>query len=136
MGEGNRETGDGTDHYSQEERKYIAGDRAVKFWFLGALIWFPLFTTLGFILAIKFFQPYFLSDAAYLTFGRIRPAHVNGVLFGFVSSGLIGGMFWAVPRLVNTPIFSAKLAKWYQIGTVRRCRSSKIWNVRGTFGRI
>ena len=75
------------------------------------MIWFPIFTTLGFILAIKFFQPYFLSGHAYDTFGRIRPAHVNGVLFGFVSSGLIGGVFWVIPRLVNTPIYSAKLAK-------------------------
>lgn len=99
------------DHYSIEEQKFKSGDSAVKFWFFGSLIWFPIFATLGFILAIKFFQPYFLSDAAFLTFGRIRPAHVNGVLFGFVSSGLIGGMFWTLPRLVNTPIFSPRLAK-------------------------
>ena len=91
--------------------KFVEGDDAAKIWFYGSLIWFPIFATLGFIMAIKFFQPYFLSDSAYLTFGRIRPAHVNGVLFGFVSSGLIGGMFWAIPRLVNTPIYSAKLAK-------------------------
>ncbi len=99
---------------SREENiadRFIEGDNAAKYWFLGSLIWFPIFATLGFILAIKFFQPYFLSDAAFLTFGRIRPAHVNGVLFGFVSSGLIGGMFWAIPRLVNTPIYNARLAK-------------------------
>jgi cytochrome c oxidase cbb3-type subunit I/II len=35
----------------------------------------------------------------------------EGVLFGFVSSGLIGGMFWILPRMVNTPIFSPRLAK-------------------------
>jgi cytochrome c oxidase cbb3-type subunit I/II len=99
--------------------KFLPGDDAAKWWFWGSLIWFPLFATLGFILAIKFFQPYFLSDAAYLTFGRIRPAHVNGVLFGFVSSGLIGGMFWAVPRLVNTPLYSAKMAKV----------SAALWNI-------
>lgn len=73
--------------------RFIEGDDAVKYWFLGSLIWFPIFATLGFILAVKFFQPYFLSDAAFLTFGRIRPAHVNGVLFGFVSSGLISYNF-------------------------------------------
>jgi len=99
----------GENHYLAE--KFVEGDDAAKIWFYGSLIWFPIFATLGFIMAIKFFQPYFLSDSAYLTFGRIRPAHVNGVLFGFVSSGLIGGMFWAIPRLVNTPIYSAKLAK-------------------------
>lgn len=91
--------------------KFLEGDDAVKYWFIGSLLWFPIFATLGFILAIKFFQPYFLGDAAFLTFGRIRPAHVNGVLFGFVSSGLIGSMFWAIPRLVNTKLYSSRLAK-------------------------
>lgn len=97
------------DHYLSD--KFILGDDVAKWWFWGSLIWFPIFATFGFILAIKFFQPYFLSDAAYLTFGRIRPSHVNGVLFGFVSSGLIGGMFWAVPRLVDTPLYSPKMGK-------------------------
>lgn len=99
--------------------KFLEGDDAVKYWFFGSLVWFPIFATLGFILAIKFFQPYFLSDAAFLTFGRIRPAHVNGVLFGFVSSALIGGMFWTLPRLANTPIYSARLAKL----------SAMLWNL-------
>lgn len=106
----------GNNEITGKDNEYLAekfqeGDDVVKYWFWGSLIWFPIFATLGFILAIKFFQPYFLSDAAYLTFGRIRPAHVNGVLFGFVSSGLIGGMFWAIPRLVNTPIYSPRLGK-------------------------
>ncbi len=86
------------------------GDRAVQVWFLLAVLWFAFFTTFGLLLAIKFFFPTFLGDAAWLTFGVLRPAHVNGVLFGFVSSGLLGAMFYIVPRLCAIKIYKPKLA--------------------------
>jgi cytochrome c oxidase cbb3-type subunit I/II len=62
------------------------------------------------LLAIKFFFPTFLTDSMWDSFGRIRPAHVNGVLFGFVSSGLLGAMFWITPRLYARGLYQSKLA--------------------------
>ncbi len=114
-----------TADYSPTASKHVEADQVAKWWWIGSMLYFPAFTTLGLILAIKFFNPTFLSDAAWLTFGRIRPAHVNGVLFGFVSTGLIGGMFYIVPRLSAIPIFHPKLAKL----------SSVIWNI-GVLGGI
>ncbi|MHB1325207.1 MAG: cbb3-type cytochrome c oxidase subunit I [Thermoleophilia bacterium] len=87
------------------------GDRAVLFWFFCSLLWFPLFASVGFILAVKFFQPTFLTHQSWLTFGRLRPAHVNGLLFGFLSSGLIAGMLYVMPRLCRAPLKSPTLAK-------------------------
>jgi cytochrome c oxidase cbb3-type subunit I/II len=75
------------------------------------MIWFPAFTTFGLILAIKFFVPTFLIDLSWLSFGRVRPAHVNGVLFGFVSSALLGAMFYIVPRLSSRPLYKPTLAR-------------------------
>jgi cytochrome c oxidase cbb3-type subunit I/II len=86
-------------------------DSVSRLWFYFAMLWFPIFTTFGLILAIKFFTPTFLIDAAWLTFGRIRPAHVNGLLFGFLSSGLIGVMYYAVPRLTNRSLFRPNIGK-------------------------
>ncbi|MHB1391344.1 MAG: cbb3-type cytochrome c oxidase subunit I [Thermoleophilia bacterium] len=90
---------------------YERGDGAVKLWFFCSIIWFPLFASLGLIMAIKFFDPDFLTSENFLTFGRIRPAHVNGVLFGFLSSGLIATMLHTLPRLCRTPLKSPGLAK-------------------------
>lgn len=73
--------------------------------------WFPVFTTLGFLLAIKFLQPTFLGETGWLTFGRLRPAHVNGVAFGLLSSGLIAGMLYVLPRVVDTPLRFPRLAR-------------------------
>jgi cytochrome c oxidase cbb3-type subunit I/II len=89
---------------------HSSGDRAVKLWILLSVLWFPVFATLGFILAIKFFFPEFIGDTSWFTFGVVRPAHTNGVLFGFISSGLIGAMLWITPRLCATSLYRPKLA--------------------------
>lgn len=88
------------------------GDRAVKTWLSTALWWFPVFTTLGFLLAIKFLEPTFLGGASWLTFGRLRPAHVNGVALGLLSSGLIAVMLYVLPRVVATPLRFPRLARY------------------------
>lgn len=105
----NREP-DKTDLPALEESEFKEGDRVAKVWFIFTALWFPIFAFLGFLMAIKFFFPTFLTDSMWDSFGRIRPAHVNGVLFGFVSSGLLGAMFWITPRLCARGLYRAKLA--------------------------
>ncbi len=80
-----------------------------KNFLISSLFWLILFTTFGFILAVKFFAPEFLGQTSYLTFGRVRPMHVNGVAFGFLSTGLIGAAYYIVPRLTGTKLYSEKL---------------------------
>jgi cytochrome c oxidase cbb3-type subunit I/II len=94
-------------------------DAVTKTWFIFAFLWFPVFTTFGLIMAIKFFVPTFLVDASWLTFGRIRPAHVNGLLFGFLSSGLIGIMYYVVPRVANTSLYKPNVGRF----------AAGLWNV-------
>jgi cytochrome c oxidase cbb3-type subunit I/II len=86
------------------------GDHAVRLWFILAVLWFAIFTTFGLILAFKFFVPTFIGDVSWFTFGVVRAAHVNGVLFGFVSSGLLGAMFYIMPRLCAAPLYRPRLA--------------------------
>lgn len=96
-----------------------SADSVAKYWLYSALLWFPIFTTFGMIMAIKFFVPTFLVDSAFDTFGRIRPAHVNGLLFGFLSSGLIGAMYYVAPRLSHVSLYKPILGKL----------SAVLWNV-------
>ncbi len=93
------------------EEEFKKGNSVAKAWFFFSVLWFGIFASFGFLLAVKFFFPQFLGDAEYLTFGRIRPAHVNGVLFGFVSSGLLGAMFWITPRLCARPLRFPEVAR-------------------------
>ena len=82
---------------------------SAKNFILSSIFWLILFTTFGFIVAIKFFAPEFLGQTSVLTFGRIRPMHVNGVTLGFLSTGLIGIAYYIIPKLSGTKLFSEKL---------------------------
>ena len=55
----------------------------------------------------------------YLTFGRLRPVHVNGVIFGAFSTLFIGLCYYLVPRLcgVRVPWPSGSAAGWPGSGT-------------------
>ncbi|WP_029915749.1 cbb3-type cytochrome c oxidase subunit I [Pelobacter seleniigenes] len=99
-------------------------DTSAKIFFAATIFWFAIFTGFGFILAIKFFQPTFLGSTEVLTFGRIRPAHINGVLFGFLSSGLLGAMFYILPRLCKTELRLSRLASLAAI----------VWNISVLIG--
>lgn len=80
-----------------------------KNFILSSIFWLILFTSFGFIVAVKFFAPEFLGHTSFLTFGRVRPMHVNGVALGFLSTGLIGAAYYIIPRLSGTKLFSEKL---------------------------
>ncbi len=46
--------------------------------------------------------PDFLANIEYIHFGRVRPMHVNAVLFGFVTPGLLAAAFYYFPKLLRT----------------------------------
>jgi cytochrome c oxidase cbb3-type subunit 1 len=76
---------------------------------LTSAIWFAIATSMGLLGATKLIAPDFLGPVSWLSFGRIRPIHVNLVLFGFVTPGLLSAAFYAVPKLLRTDLYSEKL---------------------------
>jgi cytochrome c oxidase cbb3-type subunit 1 len=47
-----------------------------------------------------------------LTFGRMRPTHINLVVFGFLLSAYFGGFLYVIPKVCNTDLFSERLANF------------------------
>jgi cytochrome c oxidase cbb3-type subunit 1 len=79
-------------------------------WFIYTSIAFFLVTILvGVIMAIKFIAPEFLGGIGPLSFGRIRPIHTNGVLFGWLLAADMGLCYYIVPRLAGVKLYSEKL---------------------------
>jgi cytochrome c oxidase cbb3-type subunit 1/cytochrome c oxidase cbb3-type subunit I/II len=74
-----------------------------------AAMWFAMTTTIGMIAAGYLIAPDFMSNIGWLVFSRIRPVHVNVVLFGFVVPGLLASAFYLVPKLLKTELYSQKL---------------------------
>lgn len=82
----------------------------VKAWFTFTLFWVILAPVFGLIAAAKLDDPYFLADIEWLQFGRLRIAHVNGVVFGFFTTAIFGMMCYAVPKLCGRPLANIRAA--------------------------
>lgn len=97
-------------HESAEESRRIRleVDRAAR-WpvgvFIGSSIFWLVFGSLLAIAAsVKLHDPEFLADHPWLTFGRVRPAHLNTVAYGWLSTAGIGIGLWILSRLCRAPI--------------------------------
>ena len=76
-------------------------DRSVKgpvlFLFLNGAFWLMASTVLGFLAGIKSFAPEFL-DYSWLSFGRIQPAHLIALVYGWGVQSALGIMLWLMAR--------------------------------------
>lgn len=73
--------------------------KVVLTWYVSAVAWLVLGSLLALAASIKMHSPYFLGDARWLTFGRVRPAHLNTMIYGWASMAAIGTSFWLQGRL-------------------------------------
>lgn len=64
--------------------------------------WLVVSSVLGLISSIKFHSPDFLSNHAWLTYGRVRPAFVDSLLYGFCLQAGLAVSLWLVARLGRT----------------------------------
>jgi cytochrome c oxidase cbb3-type subunit 1/cytochrome c oxidase cbb3-type subunit I/II len=80
-----------------------------KAFMLTSAAWFAAATSFGMIGAGYLIAPDFLANIEYIHFGRVRPMHINAVLFGFITPGLLAAAFYYFPKLLRTELFSEKL---------------------------
>lgn len=76
---------------------------------LAALGWLLLGVTMGVILTFEFVFPDLFTGIPWLVFGRLRQAHTNAVMFGFLSGAMMGLWLYIVPRLTGRRLWSEKL---------------------------
>lgn len=84
-------------------------DTAAKWFLISSVAYFFIVGIVAVTIAAKFVWPSLLGTVQYLTFGRLRPLHVNGMLFGWLLSADIGLTFYLVPRLCGVKLWSEKL---------------------------
>jgi cytochrome c oxidase cbb3-type subunit I len=75
-----------------------------------AVFWLVVASVFGLVASIKLHLPDWLTASAWLTFGRIRPAHLNAVAYGWCSFAGLGVALWLLPRLLKTPLVGARTA--------------------------
>lgn len=95
----------------------IEADRSTAFpvfmYIAFACMWLVLGSVAGLTASIKLHQPDWLTDQAWLTFGRIRTAHITAVLYGWITNAAIGTILWLLPRLLRTRLYGAV---WTMLG--------------------
>lgn len=83
---------------------------SARAWLVSGAVWMVIGTMFGLFSAIQLVAPDLLANISWLEFGRVRAAHTNTVLFGFVTSMLIGCALYMLPKLLDTALFSEPMA--------------------------
>lgn len=92
---------------SDHARIYTGGTSAG--FCLTSAFWMMMAALFGLLGATELIAPDVFGASGWMTFGRIRPLHINLALFGFVTPGLMGAAFYYVPRLLKTDLYNEKL---------------------------
>ncbi|EHQ07694.1 cytochrome c oxidase, cbb3-type, subunit I [Leptonema illini DSM 21528] len=95
-------------------------NQIVRWWVISALVWAGASLLIGVIIAFQMVYPE-LNLGPWLTFGRLRPVHTNGIIFGFTGSMIFASMYYSFPRLLKTPMWSKALSRahfWMFIVTI------------------
>jgi len=83
--------------------------KPVILFFVSSVAWLVLGSLFGLLVSFKFHMPEFLGTQALLTFGKLRPLHLNIITYGWLSPAALGVCMWMVPRLTRVPLGHAKL---------------------------
>lgn len=81
-------------------------------WLYWGLFWLMFAPSVGALASSLFNYPDYLGTSKYLTFGRLRPMHVNGVIFGAFSTLFIGLCYYVLPRLCGVRVWNGHWGHW------------------------
>jgi cytochrome c oxidase cbb3-type subunit 1 len=93
-----------TSDTEQIERALIDASTRVPvlMFYTSAIVWLLLGTLLAMFVSIKLHAPDMFSGVSFLTWGRVRPAHTNIMIYGWASMAGMGTAIWLMARLCRT----------------------------------
>lgn len=88
-------------------------DRKIVIYYLVAgLTYYAVALLAGYAFSLQFLQRYPFPDVEWLSPGRVRMVHTNGVAYGFIMNCFLGCLHWAIPRLTGHAVLSRGLS-WF-----------------------
>ncbi|MCS7052585.1 MAG: cytochrome-c oxidase, cbb3-type subunit I [Ignavibacterium sp.] len=93
-----------------ELERFSYDNKIVRNFAYATILWGVVGMVVGLLIAFQLFIPELSFSIPYLTFGRIRPLHTNAVIFAFVGNAIFMGVYYSLPRLLKTQIFSKTLS--------------------------
>ncbi|MFD0737856.1 cytochrome-c oxidase, cbb3-type subunit I [Lysobacter koreensis] len=87
-------------------------DKVVQQFTIASIVWGVIGMAVGALIAAQLYWPALNFDTAWLSFGRLRPIHTNGVIFAFGGSALFATSLYVVQRTCHVRLISDKLASF------------------------
>ena len=91
----------------------------VMFFLTSGAAWLAVSIFLGLIASAKVHSPGFLADCGWLTYGRVFPAHINALVYGWGMQAAFAVIIWMMARLSRKECTAA--------GTI--LTAGHIWNI-------
>jgi cytochrome c oxidase cbb3-type subunit I len=76
----------------------------VLMFYASAMVWLIIGTLLAGFVSFKLHSPDWFSDVSFLTWGRLRPVHMNVMIYGWASMAAMGTAIWLMARLCRTTL--------------------------------
>ena len=94
-----------------EIQTFSYDNRIVRNFAIASVGWGFIGMLVGVLVAFDLVFPSLNLSLPFTTYGRIRPLHTNAVIFAFVGNAIFMGVYYSLPWLCKTPMFSALLSK-------------------------
>jgi cytochrome c oxidase cbb3-type subunit I/II len=89
--------------------KFSFDNSIVRKFAFATVLWAIVGMLVGVIIAFQLAYPALNLGISYTSFGRLRPLHTNAVIFAFVGNGIYTGVYYMMPRLLKTSMWSKAL---------------------------
>ena len=92
-----------------ELQKFTYDNKLSNLFLWATVIWGVVGMLVGLIAALELIFPQMSGNLPWLVYSRIRPLHTNAVIFAFVGNGIFTAVYYSMPRLLKTPMYSKLL---------------------------
>src|ERR1700751_1793605 len=112
------------DDTEQLERAYIDASTRVPvlLFYTSAIAWLIVGTVLAMVVSFKLHWPDLFGGISFVTWGRLRPAHMNVMVYGWASMAGVGTAVWLMARLCRAtlrfPLLIAAGAVFWNVGVL------------------
>ncbi|MEX2630128.1 MAG: cytochrome-c oxidase, cbb3-type subunit I [Tistlia sp.] len=88
-------------------------DGPIRLLTIATMFWGVVGFLVGIVIAFQLAYPALNLNEAWTTFGRLRPVHTSGVIFGFGGNALIATSLYVVQRTCRTRLFGGEEAGYF-----------------------
>ena len=83
-------------------------ETAIRYLVIATMFWGVAAFLVGVLIALQLAYPVFNLDLEWTSFGRLRPLHTSGAIFGFGGNALIATSFYVVQRTCRAKLFGGE----------------------------